>query len=172
MTTVSNHDKEAEHNSLDAERLSEFIYGTVTALIAVAAVRSESEVTWIDAAALIVVGAAAVWLAHGYSKMIARRIAARQYISRRDIGEILRGSWPIVTAGVIVAAPLLLSIIGLTSVANALQISNLVGVLTLALVGWMAGVASGDNLLHRLWLAVVSAALGLMVVSLEFLLHH
>jgi len=172
MSTVHDQDKATHHSAIDTERLSEFIYGTITALIAVAATIGDAGVSWGAAAAVIVVGAAVVWLAHGYSKAIAARATTHQHLSGHDIGGILYVSWPIVIAGVVVAAPLLLSAIGLIEVTAALRISNVVGILTLALVGWRAGVASGDNLLHRLWLAMVSIALGLMVVALEFLLHH
>ena len=72
----------------------------------------------------------------------------------------------------IVAAPLLLAGRGLISVGNALSVSNALGSVILALVGYLAGVVSKEPFARRLILAVGSAALGFAVVSIEFAVHH
>ncbi len=169
-----------EHKQVDAtaertingHRLSEFIYGTVTALVAIAGISTETEASWSNAVAIIVIGAAAVWAAHAYSHAISRRIAGGYRLHSHEIWEILRGSWPIVTAGFLVAAPFLLVAIGLITMTTALDVASLLGLAILAIVGYVSGVVTGEPLPRRFLLAALSLGLGLVIVILEFVIHH
>ena len=164
--------KAAEHGKIDGHRLTEFIYGTITALVAIAGLAESDTLGWWSAVTIIVVGAAAVWVAHAYSSIISHRLTLGRRLDGREMWEEMRTSWPIVTAGVIVASPLLLAGMGLISVGNALSVSNALGIVILALVGYLAGVVSKEPFARRLILAVGSAALGFAVVSIEFAVHH
>lgn len=89
-----------------------------------------------------------------------------------ELAETLAGSWPIVVAGFILAIPSLLVGLGVWNLSIGLRISNLLGVVILALVGFLAGVISEETWLRRLLLALMSAGLGLVVVAVEFVVHH
>ena len=120
MSTEHQQVDATEKRTIDGHRLSEFIYGTVTALVAIAGISTETEASWSNAVAIIVIGAAAVWAAHAYSHAISQRIAGGNRLALVDIGEILRGSWPIVVAGFLVATPFLLVALGVFTMAAAL----------------------------------------------------
>lgn len=162
----------SEKRSIDGHRLSEFIYGTVTALVAIAGISTETEASWSNAVAIIVIGAAAVWASHAYSHAISQRIAGGHRLHGHEIWEILRGSWPIVIAGILVAAPFLLVAIGIITMPTALDVASLLGLAILAIVGYLSGVVTGEAVPRRFMLAALSLGLGLIVVMLEFAIHH
>ena len=157
---------------IDGHRLSEFIYGTVTGMVAIAGISGGHEESWLEAASVIVTGAAAIWVAHAYSILISKRVVAGHRLGAHELGETLVGSWPIVSAGVLLAIPLLPVAAGLWSLDFALWAATLIGVLILALVGVLAGVVTHETWPRRVMLAAFSAGLGLAVVAVEFAVHH
>jgi hypothetical protein len=156
---------------LDAHRLSEFIYGTVTGLVAVAGVDAGSVVEWWKAALVVVSGAVAIWLAHAYASLISRQIAGGGQPSARALVQALEISWPVVTAGLLIAAPLLGVPLGLFGLDRALLISSGLGVVSLALMGVAAGAAARASRIQRIALTVLSSALGLVVVAVGLAVH-
>ncbi len=162
----------SEHAKINGHRLTEFIYGTITAMVTIAGLSESTDLGWWSALTIIVLGAAAVWVAHAYSTMISQRLTLGRRLHGLEMWEAMRTSWPIVTAGFLVASPLLLAGMGLTSVDNALTFSNILGIAILALVGYSAGLVSKEPLARRLVLAVGSAAIGFAVVMIEFAAHH
>lgn len=171
MTTQA-HDDKGRSPKLDGHRLSEFIYGTVTGMVAVAGVDAGHGATWIGAASIIITGSAAIWIAHAYSRLLGRCIAEGRRAEWRDLWTALRDSWPIVIAGAVLAVPLLPVSVGLWSLETALIGSGVLGVLVLALIGVMAGAVTKETWPRRIWLAVLSAGLGMAVVAVELLAHH
>jgi hypothetical protein len=141
-------------------------------MVAVAGINGSHEASWLGAASLIVTGAVAIWVAHAYSLLISKRVVAGHRLDAHDLGETLAGSWPIVSAGVLLAIPLLPVAVGLWSLDVALWASSLTGVLILALVGIRAGVVTKETWPRRVLLAALSAGLGLAVVAVEFAVHH
>jgi len=157
---------------VDGRRASEFIYGTVTGMVAVVGIDAGHGASWLGAVAIIVVGAAAIWIAHAYSTLLGRRIADGRRLEARDLGEALAGSWPIVVVGMVLAVPLIATALGVWSLDTALWASSFVGVLILALVGVLAGVVTRETWPRRVFLAVASAGLGFIVVAVEVAVHH
>jgi hypothetical protein len=155
---------------LDGEGLAEFIYGTVTGMVAVGGIQAGHDVSWIGAASIILLGAVAIWVAHAYSELLAHRITAGRRLNVHDLLSILGASWPIILAGAILAIPLPGVALGLCSVDAALVASNGLGVAVLALVGLVA--QRSDSWPRRVLLSVLSAGLGLAVVAVELLVHH
>ena len=172
MSTEHQQVDATEKRSIDGHRLSEFIYGTVTALVAIAGISTDAEARWTNAVAIIVIGATAVWAAHAYSHAISQRIAGGRRLHGHEIWEILRGSWPIVTAGFLVVTPFLLVALGVLTMTAALDLASLLGLAILAIVGYLSGVATGEAIPRRLTLAALSLGLGLIIVILEFATHH
>jgi hypothetical protein len=156
----------------DGHRISEFIYGIVTGLVAVAGIDAGAGISWWGAASIILVGAVAIWLAHAYSTLFARRIAQGHRLNSHVVGTALWGSWPIVVAGSILAVPLIPAAFGFLSIKTALWTSSLVGLALLALVGIFAGVVTKETWPHRVLLAAMSLGLGFMVVVVELAVHH
>jgi hypothetical protein len=155
---------------VDTHRLTEFIYGTVTGIVALAGVGHERPTpAWWQAAAIAIVGAGAVWLAHAYSIFLAQRLTDEHALNPRDLGQGLRASWPLVAAGILLSVPLLFAGLRLCSMSTALGISRGLGITVLAVLGWCAAVGAWPR---RLLLAVLSAGLGLAVVAVELAVHR
>ena len=165
------HGTDPEHGKIDGHRLTEFIYGTITAMVAIAGLTESPDVGWWSAFTIIIAGAGAVWVAHAYSALISQRLTVGRRLNTHEMWEAMRTSWPIVTAGVLIASPLFLAGLGLTSSSNALTFSNILGIIVLAVVGYMAGNVSKEPLARRVMLAVGSAAIGFAVVSIELAAH-
>lgn len=168
------HGRAASSDSLhrSEHRLSEFIYGVVTGLVTIAGLRGGHATDWLGAALTIVIGAAAIWVAHAYSILISKRMAAGRRLSGRDFAKTLSGSWPIVSAGTVLALPLLPVGLGLWPFDVGLWISNLTGIALLALAGFLAGVIGKEAWARCLLLATLSAALGVVIVAVEFIINH
>ena len=160
------------HNMLDAHRLSEYIYGTITGLVAVAAIDAGSVVEWWKAVLVVVSGAVAIWLAHAYAMLVSRQITSGGQPSARAFRQAVESSWPVVTAGLTLAAPMLGVPLGLYGLDRALLISSGLGVLILALMGVAAGVAAHASRIQRIALIVLSCGLGLLVVAVGLAVHN
>ena len=157
---------------VDGHRLAEFVYGTVTGLVAITGIGAHPEGGWADTAGIVVAGAIAIWLAHGYSIMLSKRLTLGRRLSSQEIAHVFRGSWPIVIAGVVLAVPMLFSGLGVWGLDTAVAISGWLGVAILALVGLLAGSLTHETWPYRLLIAGVYAGLGLLVVTIEFVAHH
>ena len=157
---------------INGHRLSEFIYGTVMGMVAIAGISSESHLTWLQAAALIVVGAGAIWIAHAYSELISQRIAGGRRLDGRDLYEVLRGSWPIVVAGFVLAIPLLPVPVGLWSLSTGLWLASALGVVILGILGLVAGKVTNEAWPRRIVWAALTAGFGLVIVAAELAVHH
>lgn len=155
----------------DGHRLAEFIYGTVTGMVAISGVGEGSGVDWEAAAAVIIVGALAIWVAHAYAILLSQRVVSGRRLRRLDVRETLAGSWPIVIAGIILALPLAPAAIGLWSVSLALTLGSVIGIALLALMGILAGTLARETWTRRLLMAVGSAGLGTVVVVVEYLVR-
>ncbi len=172
MDKVESVEQPSQHRTVDRHWLSEFVYGVITAMVVIAALVQEREDTWWQAFLIIVAGSAAVWIAHSYSEIISERLVVRRRLVGSDFAKAMRQSWPIVTAGAIVAVPTLFPAIGLTSVETSLTACNVVGIIILALVGYLAGMVTKEKQSYRFFLAAASAGVGVIVVAIEFIVHH
>lgn len=164
--------KMPEHHPLhvDGHRLAEFIYGTVAALIAMGGI-DPNHSGWALSCAVIILGGVAIWIAHAYALLMSQRVVSKMRFSGPAIRRALTDSWPIVSAALIVATPLFGVAFSFYSTRTALLLSSCVGILVLATVGFLAGIASRETWLHRLVLVLLSSGLGLMVVLLKTIVH-
>lgn len=157
---------------IDGHRLSEFVYGLVTGMVAAAGVKVGADTSWLSAALVIVAGSVAIWAAHGYSIMISKRVTAGRRLTGGEIAEVFSGSWPIVVAGSLLAVPLVPVAFGFYGITVAMDLVSIVGIVLLAGVGLLAGVVTKETWSRRLLLAAVSAGLGVAVVAVELALAH
>ena len=157
---------------IDGHKLSEFVYGTVAGMVATSGMNGSHNVSWAQAASIIIVGSAAIWLAHAYSILLGHRIASKKRVTGGDLGNVLSGSWPIVVAGIVLSIPLIGVPMDIWSLSTALRVSGFMGLAILALVGILAGVVSRETWPRRLLLATLSTALGIMIIVVELIAHH
>jgi hypothetical protein len=158
---------------IDGPRLAGFIYGTVTGLVALGgAGGSGADVTWWEVASSVVLGAAAVWVAHAYSELLSHRVVSGRGVAFRELRATLSSSWPIVIAGLLLSAPLVAAGLGVVSVGTATDVSRALGVTLLGLIGFYAEQTGEHRWGRRLVHAGLSAGLGLAVVGAELLVHH
>lgn len=157
---------------LDPHRLSEFIYGTVTAMVAVAGISPMDGLRWHGALAAVVGGAMTIWFAHAYSALMGHRVSSGVRLGPRALAEALRSTWPVVTAGGLVASPLLGSGVGLVDLPTALAGCMIVGIAVLASVGWAAGRGPDVAWWRKLVLIALSSGLGVLVIVGKRWVHH
>lgn len=151
--------------------LADYVYGTISTLIAVAGLTFETHPEALKTAGVVVVGAVAIWLAHALSRVVTERAWRHLRLTRADIGSELRGSWSILTAAIPATFVFLLAGLGVWTVTHAFVITDAVGVASLAVVG--IGTAGGsDRPLGRRILYVCGlVAVGMTIVGLESLVH-
>lgn len=162
----------APREPIDGHRLSEFIYGLVTGLVAVVGIDARHAASWWSAALVVLAGAAAIWIAHGYSTLMSWRITTGKRAEARDLVKALRQSWPIVSAGLVLALPMLGVGLGFYRLGTALIASSFIGVILLALIGVAAGAATHESWPRRIVLVLLSSGLGIGVILIELALHH
>jgi hypothetical protein len=157
---------------IDGHRLSEFIYGTITGMVALEGLGAGHDTNWLNSALAVIAGAFAIWLAHGYSIMIAKRVTSGHRLAGAEIRATFAGSWPIVIAGVVLSIPFFLVPFGILSEGLASDLASVVGVVVLALVGIQAGILAKETWPRRLLIALTTAGLGVVVVLIEFVVAH
>ncbi len=152
--------------------MSELVYGTLAALIAMAGIEVAGGASPTGAGAVILVGAAATWFAHAYSAVLGRRTALGHTASPGQIMQALRHAWPIILA----AIPSVLAFggasLGWWSSGIAMSFSNGAGIAVLAGVGYLAGRAAGEDLAGLVSSTVLTASIGIAIVVVELLLHR
>jgi hypothetical protein len=157
---------------IDGHRLTEFIYGTVTALVAVAGIDAAHMPSWSTAALIVITGGVAIWLAHAYATLMSNRITSGQRIEGHQIADALSSTWPIVTAAILVSLPFVGAALSLYAMSTALLLANVVGVFILMLVGFAAGAITHESWPGRLLLVLISIGLGLLVVTVDLAINH
>ncbi len=151
--------------------LADYVYGTISTLIAVAGLTFETHPEALTTAGVVVVGAVAIWFAHTLSRLVTTRAWRQVQLTRSDVRRELRGSWAIVSAAVPAIFIFLLAGLGVWTVPVAFVLTDVVGVASLAVVG-IGTAGNGDRPLGRRVLYVVMlVAVGATIVGLESLVH-
>lgn len=123
---------------------------------------------------LVVLGTLLVlFVAHSYALTVAQLAPGRREVTLREA--IRRGvteSAGMLVVGLVPAAVLLLGVVGLMRPSDAVWLALLVDVALLALLGW--GITAGRTRSGwaRLGGALVTAALGGVIILLKVLIHH
>jgi hypothetical protein len=164
---------DAENDAYRTKRVSEFVYGVTSAMIAIAGLieSSYSESGW-GAAAAVVSGAAAIWLAHSYADWLGEHVRAKGEHGFSGILLSLRASWPIVLAGFLLAAPAALSETGVWSVAVGLTLGNAIGIAMLFALGLTAARLSEANAIRTAGMTLLTVGIGMAIIAIEQAVHH
>jgi len=163
------------HHQVDpierAHWMTELVYGTLTALIALAGIEIAGGASPTGAGAIVLVGAAATWVAHSYAALLGGRAATGHPMSTAQVGHAFRRAWPILLAAIPSVVALAGASLGLWSPGAALTFSNLAGIAVLGGAGYLAARAGGADLGSQLVSTVVTASFGVAIVLVERLIH-
>ena len=121
--------------------LSDYVYGTISTLVAIAGLTFETHPEALTSAGVVVFGALAIWLAHTLSRLVTTRSWQHLTLKRSDVRAQLLGSWSILAAAIPATVIFTLSGLDLWEVKTAFILAEVVGVLGLAVVG--IGTAGG-----------------------------
>jgi len=154
------------------ERLPGFIYGTLVVLtmIVVGAKAYPDEPGVV--AALVVVTAAVLWLAHVYAHGVALSVSEEKRLSLADVRHLARREGSIVQAALPPVAPLLLAAAGVISTQVALWAAIAVGLVVLGVLGVRFARIRGFGTLRTCAAVAANLAFGVLVVVLKLLLAH
>ena len=155
-----------------AERLQEFVYGTITALVAIGALDGKN-LGSARSAIIVVVGTAfATWLAHSFAAVIGVHVRERRAVERHEIVTTFRHSWRIVTAAVPAGVVLVIAGFGWIPLRAALLVATAVGVLQLLVVAGTAARRSQFTVVGIVAYAATATTIGLVIVAIELAVFH
>jgi hypothetical protein len=151
--------------------LADYVYGTISTLVAIAGLTFETNPGALTTAGVVVVGALAIWFAHALSRIVTMQSWQQLVLRRTDVTNQLRGSWSIVAAALPATVVFILAGLHLWRVKTAFTVAEVVGVLALAIVAIGTTGARGFSAWRRTLYVVAMVAVGVMIVLLELLVH-
>jgi hypothetical protein len=151
--------------------LADYVYGTISTLVAIAGLTFETNPGALTTAGVVVVGALAIWLAHSLSRMVIRQSWHRLDLSVAEVIGDLGRSWPIAAAALPATVIFTLAGIHLFTVRTAFGVAETVGVLALAVVGVGTTGGSGRSAMRRALYVVGLVSVGVAIVLFEALVH-
>ena len=151
--------------------LADYVYGTIATLVAIAGLTFESHPGELTTAAVVIVGAVAIWFAHTLSRLVSKRSAGHMNLGPADVWGELRHSWSIVTAAVPATVIFVLAGLGVWTIHVGFVLADVVGVASLAVVG--IGTAGGRErpLGRRIGYVLAIVLVGVAIVLLEAGVH-
>ncbi|MGA8726045.1 MAG: hypothetical protein WB565_13500 [Acidimicrobiales bacterium] len=160
----------AEHER-SVHRLADYVYGTISTLVAVAGLTFETHPQALTTAGVIVVGALAIWFAHTLSRVVVKPSWQELRVTWSDLRSELEGSWPIVSAAIPAVLIFVVAGFGVWSVHVAFVLTDVVGVLALAVVGVGTAGSRGRSPFRRTLYVTGLVAVGAVIVILESVVH-
>jgi hypothetical protein len=155
-----------------AQRVDSFVYGTIATIIAMAAFDTSGSGDPVAAGAIVIVSAVATWFAHAFSTILGERLAVGESIGLPRVWRGLREAWPIVIA----AIPATILAVGATqdlwSLAAAVRVSNIAGVIALGGAGFAAARVMRASALSTTAWVLGTSAIGLTIVLVEIAVHQ
>jgi hypothetical protein len=151
--------------------LADYVYGTISTLVALAGLTFETNPGALTTAGVVVVGAVAIWLAHALSRLVTSSSWHHLTLKGSDIREELLGSWSILAAAIPATIIFTLAGLHLWKVWTAFVIADVVGVLALAVVGIGTAGAGEGPLRRRVLYVGALVAVGMAIVGLESVVH-
>ena len=151
--------------------LADYVYGTIATLVAIAGLTFETNPGELTTAAVVIVGAFAIWMAHMLSRLVSKRSGGHLRLNISDVVAEARTSWSIVTAAIPATLIFMLAGAHLWTMHTAFVLADVVGVLALAVVG--IGTAGGNDrpLARRIAYVWGLVMVGIAIVLLEAGIH-
>lgn len=151
--------------------LADYVYGTISTLVAIAGLTFETNPGALTTAGVVVVGAVAIWLAHTLSRMVTLQSWHHLQLRAIEVVRDLRQSWSIVSAALPATVIFTLAGLHLWTVGTAFALADIVGVLALAIVAIGTTAGSGRSALRRVLHVVGMVSVGVVIVLFEALVH-
>jgi hypothetical protein len=156
-----------------AERLQEFVYGTITAMVALGALDAKNLGSARAATAVVIGTAIATWLAHAFAALVGVNVREHRAADRNEIVATFRQTWRIVTAAMPATAMLLIADLEWISLRTALTASTVIGILQLVAVALIAARRSRFTIVGGIAYVITATAIGLVIVVIELtVVHH
>ena len=169
MTVAARTDEDEEDL---AEKLQEFVYGTITVLVVVGALDGE-QLGSPSSATIVVVGTAvATWLAHTFAAVIGAHVRHRRPLRSHEIVTKFRRSWRIVTAAIPATFLLVLSVAGVFGLRTAFTTATIVGIAQMLIVAIIAARRSAFSFVATIAYAGTATVIGLILVAIEIAVFH
>ena len=166
--------REREHADDEelAEKLQEFVYGSITVLVVIGALDGENLGSPRNATIVVIGTAVATWLAHAFASIIGAHIRERRPLRSHEIITKFRHSWRIVTAAIPTTVLLLFSGAGAFGLRTAFVLATIVGVVQMLVVAVIAARRSKFSLLGVVAYAGCATVIGLIIVAIEIAVFH
>jgi hypothetical protein len=164
-------DDETPKHQRSVHWLADYVYGTISALVAIAGLTFEKNPGELTTAGVVVVGAVAIWFGHSLSRLVIMRPWQHLQLKPQDVVSELRGSWSIVTAAIPATIVFTLAGLHLWTMQTAFAIAEGVGVLALAAVGIGTTGGGGRSRIRRILYIIGLVSVGVMIVLFELLVH-
>jgi hypothetical protein len=155
-----------------AEELQEFVYGTITVMVAIGALNGRQLTSGRNAIVIVLGTALATWIAHTFSSVIGIHIRMRRPVTAAETRSELTRSWRVVTAAFPATAMLVLAELDVVSLRFALIAATVLGVIALIAVGVIAATRSSSTWLGVLAYALGAGAIGVLIAAVEVAIHH
>ncbi len=170
MTEPASTGHPASSHDQSVHWMADYVYGTIATLVALAGLTFETHPEALTSAGVIVVGALAIWFAHTLSRLVIKRSWQELDLRWSDVTSELDGSWPIVSAAIPSTAIFTLAGLHLWSVSVAFTLSDVIGVLALAVIG-IGTTGHGRPKGKRVASVTGMVLVGVVIVALESLVH-
>lgn len=155
-----------------AEKLQEFVYGTITVLVVIGALDGE-QLGSPSAATIVVVGTAfATWLAHTFAAIIGAHVRQRRPLRNHEILTKFRRSWRIVTAAIPATVLLIFAAAGAFSLRTAFTLATIVGIAQMLFVAVFAAMRSKFSFVGVIAYAGCATVIGVIIVAIEIAVFH
>jgi hypothetical protein len=155
-----------------AEKLQEFVYGTITVLVVIGALDGENLGSPRSATIVVVGTAVATWLAHAFASIIGAHIRQRRQLRNHEIVTKFRHSWRIVTAAIPTTVLLLFAGAGVFGLRTAFVLATIVGVVQMLGVAVIAARRSKFSFVGVVAYAGCATVIGLIIVAIEIAVFH
>jgi hypothetical protein len=155
-----------------AEKLQEFVYGTITVLVVIGALDGENLGSARSATIVVVGTAVATWLAHAFAAIIGAHIRQRRQLRNHEIVTKFRHSWRIVTAAIPTTVLLVFAAAGAFGLRTAFLLATIVGVVQMLAVAVIAARRSKFSFVGVVAYAGCATVIGLIIVAIEIAVFH
>jgi hypothetical protein len=155
---------------LSVRRLSETIYGTLV-LMSVLTALSEDKTDPREVTLSVAGSAIALFLTRWYSEVLADTVIFGKVPRRGERRRIIRDAAPLLVVAIVPVPLLLLAIAHTISLDLAVDVSLLIGTVSLAAWGFFRARRAGAGFLGTVFITVSTLSIGLVLVTLKAIVH-
>ncbi len=147
------------------------IYGLILATSVIAVSQQADPHNSGITAVTVIVTAGVFWLAHVYSGVLGIGLEERHMPEPAEIRRILNEEWPLVQAGILPTALLLLGPLGILADHTAQDVALYACLAELTAVGLVAARLAGGRGVQLVVSATISLSFGVVVIALKTIVH-